>query len=155
MVFNTFTRFCNHHHYLIPENCHCWKRNSVPSKQVLSHISHVWLFATLRTIACQAPLSMAFSKQEYWSGLPCPPPGNLPGPGIEPLSPAAPAWQVDSLSLSCQGSPYPVSSHSSFPSPPSSCQSLIYSLHLYGFASSGYFKSRSHAVCSLLCPASS
>ena len=36
----------------------------------------------------QAPLSMGFSRQEYWSGLPCPPPGNLPDPGIEPVSPA-------------------------------------------------------------------
>ena len=48
--------------------------------------SHVWLFATLWTVAGQAPLSMGFSKQEYWSGLPCPPPGNLLHPGIEPTS---------------------------------------------------------------------
>ena len=39
----------------------------------------------------QAPLSMGFSRQEYWSGLPCPPPGDLRGPGIEPVSPACPA----------------------------------------------------------------
>ena len=38
---------------------------------MLSHFSHVWLCATLRTVACQAPLSMGFSRQEYWSGLPC------------------------------------------------------------------------------------
>ena len=38
------------------------------------------------TVACQAPLSMRFPRQEYWSGLPCPPPGNLPNPGIEPRS---------------------------------------------------------------------
>ena len=37
-------------------------------------------------IACQAPLSMDFSRQEYWSGVPCPPPGDLPNPGIEPAS---------------------------------------------------------------------
>ena len=55
--------------------------------------------------ARQAPLSMAFSKQEYWSGLPCLPPGDLPNPGIEPTSPEAPALQVDSLPLSYQGSP--------------------------------------------------
>ena len=48
----------------------------------------------------QAPLSMGFSRLDYWSGLPCPPPGDLPDPGIEPVSPAAPALQVDSLSLS-------------------------------------------------------
>ena len=51
---------------------------------VLSHFSGVRLFATLWTAACQAPLYTAFSRQEYWSGLPCPPPGDLPDPGIEP-----------------------------------------------------------------------
>jgi len=45
----------------------------------------------LWTVACQAPLSMGFSRQEYWSGLPCPSPGDLPGPGIEPVSPGFPA----------------------------------------------------------------
>ena len=44
-----------------------------------------------------APLFMGFSQQEYWSGLPCPPPGDLPDPGIEPKSPVSPALQVDSL----------------------------------------------------------
>ena len=53
-------------------------------------------------IACQASLSMGFSRQEYWSGLPCPPPGDLPNAGIEPGSPAL---QVDSLLQSPQGSP--------------------------------------------------
>ena len=43
------------------------------------------------TVACQAPLSMGFSRQEYWSGLPCPPPGDLPDPGIEPSSLMSPA----------------------------------------------------------------
>ena len=47
----------------------------------------------------QAPLSMGFSSQEYWSGLPCPPPGDLSHPGIELTSPAAPALQADSLLL--------------------------------------------------------
>ena len=46
--------------------------------------NHVRLFATPRTVACQSPLSMGFSKQEYWSELPFPPPGDLPNPGIEP-----------------------------------------------------------------------
>ena len=53
---------------------------------MLNHFSSVWLFATLLTIACQAPLSTRFSNQEYWSGLPCPPPGDLPNPGVEPVS---------------------------------------------------------------------
>ena len=48
---------------------------------------------------------MGFSRQEYWSGLPCPPPGDLSDPRIEPTSPVAPALQADSLLLSHQGSP--------------------------------------------------
>ena len=58
---------------------------------LLSCFSPVWLFATLRTIACQAPLFMGFSRQEYWSGLPCPPPGDLAHPGIKPTSLLSPA----------------------------------------------------------------
>ena len=53
---------------------------------VLSRFSHIQLFATLWTVTHQAPLSMEFSRQGYWSGLPCPPPGDLPSPGIEPAS---------------------------------------------------------------------
>ena len=53
---------------------------------VLSQFSHVQLFATLWTVACQTPLSMGFSRREYWSGLPCLPPGDLPDLGIKPLS---------------------------------------------------------------------
>ena len=58
---------------------------------MLSRFSHVWLFAPLWTIASQAPLSMGFSRQEYWSGLPFPPARHLPDPGIEPASPVSPA----------------------------------------------------------------
>ena len=50
---------------------------------VLSCFTRVWHFATAWTVACPAPLSTGFSRQEYWSGLPCPPPGHLPNPGIE------------------------------------------------------------------------
>ena len=53
---------------------------------MLRHLSCVLLFATLWTVSCQAPLSMGFSWQEYWSGLSCPPPGDLPDPGTEPAS---------------------------------------------------------------------
>ena len=67
---------------------------------VCAHFSRVGLFVTLWTVACQTPLSMGFSRQEYWSGLPCAPSEYLPDPGIKPTSPAAPALQVDSLSLS-------------------------------------------------------
>ena len=54
-------------------------------------LSRSRLFATLWTIALQVPLSVGFSRQEYWSELPFPPPGDLPDPGIEPPSPASPA----------------------------------------------------------------
>ena len=57
---------------------------------VLSCFSHVWLFVTLWTVANQAPPSMGFSRQVYWSGLPWPPPGYLPNPGIEPSSHLSP-----------------------------------------------------------------
>ena len=62
--------------------------------------SGVQLFSTLLTVAHQAPLSMGLSRQEYWSGLPFPPPGDLPDPGIKPVSPASPALQMNSLALS-------------------------------------------------------
>ena len=52
----------------------------------LDRLSCVCLFVTLWTVVCQAPLPMGFSRQEYWPGLPCPPPGDLPDPGIEPTS---------------------------------------------------------------------
>ena len=61
---------------------------------LVSSFSRVRLFATPWTLTGQAPLSMGFSRQEYWSALPCPPPGDLPKPGIEPRSPML---QADSL----------------------------------------------------------
>ena len=51
---------------------------------MLGHVQH---FVTLWTVAHQVPLSMGLSEKEYWSGLPFPPPGDLPDPGIEPESP--------------------------------------------------------------------
>ena len=72
---------------------------------VLSCFSRVWLFVTLWAIVCQVPLFMGFSRQEYWSGLPCPPSRDLPDPGIKPESLVAPALQADSLLLSHQGNP--------------------------------------------------
>ena len=72
---------------------------------LLSCFSHVPLFATLWTVAHQAPLSMGFSRQEYWSGLPCPPPGDLLHPRIEPESHVAPALWADSLPLVPPGKP--------------------------------------------------
>ena len=65
-------------------------------------LSHVQLFLTPWTVARQASLSMGFFKQEYWSGLPCPPPGDLPDSEIESRSPAL---QADSLPSEPQGKP--------------------------------------------------
>ena len=64
---------------------------------VLSHFTRVRLFATPQTVARQAPQSMGFSGQEYWSGLLFRPPGDLPDPEFKPASPVSPALQVDSL----------------------------------------------------------
>ena len=61
--------------------------------------THVHLSVTPWTLACQIPLSMEFSREEYRSGLPFPTPGDLPNLGIEPASPVSPALQVDSLLL--------------------------------------------------------
>ena len=91
---------------------------------VLSRFSHVQLFATLWSVARQVPLSMGFSRQEYWSGLLFPPPGNLPHPGIKPVSLAlaggffitSATWeahlygsgiQLQSTVLTCFGDPVP------------------------------------------------
>ena len=58
---------------------------------VLNHFSRVGLFVAPWNVAHHAPLSMGFSRQEYWSGLPCPPPGDVPDPGIKPVSLMSPA----------------------------------------------------------------
>ena len=58
-------------------------------RQILSQLSHKGSpFICYHSVTRQAPLSVGFSRQEYWSGLPFPPPGDLPNPGIEPMSPA-------------------------------------------------------------------
>ena len=67
-----------------------------------SHFSCVQLFVTPWAVAHQAPLSMEFSSQEYWSELPFPSPGDPPNPGIKPSSLVARALQADSLLLSHQ-----------------------------------------------------
>ena len=75
---------------------------------MLSPFSHVQLFVTTWTVAGQAPLSIGFSMQQYRNRLPCPPPGDLPDPGIEPMPPVAAALRVDPLLLNHQGSPVKV-----------------------------------------------
>ena len=74
------------------------------SAVLLSITWHLLLQAALTiswTVACQSSLSMGFSRQEYWSGLPFPLPGDLPDPGIEPM---LPTWQANSSPPSHQGS---------------------------------------------------
>ena len=68
-------------------------------------LSHFQLFATPWTVACQALLSMGFSRQEYWSGLPCPPPGDIPDLGIKLCLLHLLHWQAGSLPLALPGKP--------------------------------------------------
>ena len=75
-------------------------------------LSYVWLFVTPWTVASQASLSREFSRQEHWNGLPFPPPGGLPDPGIEP---ASPTLQADSLPGKPSGNLYSIRSWASTP----------------------------------------
>ena len=81
---------------------------------VLSHFSHVWLFVTLWTNTHQALLAMGFSRQEYWSELPCPPPGDLPDPGLKPASLKSPALTGRFMNTVCAGLPKVGFAQSSF-----------------------------------------
>ena len=77
------------------------------SVYVLTRFCCIRLFETPWTAAHQAPLSMGFSRQGYWSGSPCPPPGDLPDPGIEPLSLMSPALAGGFFTYLCHlGTPY-------------------------------------------------
>ena len=69
----------------------------------LGHFSYVQLFTKPWIVSDQAPLSMGFCRLEYWNGFPCPPPGDLPNPGIEPTSPALQV--ADSLPTKPPGKP--------------------------------------------------
>ena len=73
---------------------------------VLSFFCHVRLFETLWTMAHQAPLSRGISRQEYWSGLPCPPPRDLPDPGMGPNLLYLLNWQASCLSIVPPGKPH-------------------------------------------------
>ena len=84
---------------------------------MLSRCSGVRLCATPWTAAHQAPLAMGSSRQEYWSGLPCPPPGDLPKPGIKPASLTSPALAGASL----------------LPAPPLNCHRILLLLLCSGF----------------------
>ena len=88
--------YSGQHHY----------HNGIPTSVWSRMLSSVRLFATPWTVAHQSLLSTELSRQEYWSGLPFPPPEDIPEPGTEPTSPVFPALLVDSLLLSHWGSPY-------------------------------------------------
>ena len=91
--------------HLLPCVCAC----------MLSRFSCVWFFAAPRTVTRQAPLSMGFSKQEYWGGFPCP--GDLPNPGVEPTSLTSPASAGGFFTTSATWEAQPSSlKHLSFPS---------------------------------------
>ena len=72
---------------------------------MLSSFSHVELFVTPRTVACQTPLSVGFFRQEYWRGLPWAPPGNLPDPGIKPGSLMSPVLSSGFFTASASWEP--------------------------------------------------
>ena len=109
-------------------------------------LGRVRLLATPWTVASQPPLSMGFSRREYWSGLPCPPPGDLPNPGIEPRSPIQ---QADSLPAEPSGKPKNIGVSSLsllqgiFPTQESNwdllnCRRILYQLSYQG-SFSGFF----------------
>ena len=102
-------------------------------------LSHVWLFATPWAVAHQAPLSMEFSKQEYWSGWLLPSPGDLPSLGIEPRPPTL---QVDSLPSEPPGNPlYMATSYIFFSSNFSSCSLLeVFFRFLSWLSSAGFYQ---------------
>ena len=86
-------------------NLHC---SPATQKWKCYSLSCVWLFVTPWTVAHQSPLSVGFYRQEYWSGLPCPPPRDLPNPKMEPESPT---WQADSLPSESPGKPSYLEQH--------------------------------------------
>ena len=101
--------------------------------------------ATLRPVACQSPLFMGFSRQEYQSGLPCPPPRGPPGPGIKPMSPVSPALAGRFFSVAPPGKPI----YSKCP--PEILFMVIYSREMKTYVHS---KTCRHIVtkCKFLCP---
>ena len=93
-------------------------------------LSHVQFFVTSWTVAHQAPLSMRFPRQDYWSGLPFPPPGDLPDPGIEPETPASPALAGRFFPTEPPGKPHLLSMLCN-KSSPSSEEARKYNLTMY------------------------
>ena len=93
-------------HINLPHFCYHWYSDFIVlTACMLICFSRVQLVATPWTVAHQAPLSMGLSKQEYWSGLPCSSPGDLPDPGVEPPSPESPALAGEFFTTKPSGKP--------------------------------------------------
>ena len=90
----------------LPITRNIWHKILVWPNYIVLSCSVLFDSAILWTVAHQAPLSMGFPRQEYWSRFPFLSPGDLPHPGIEPASPITPALEEDSLPLGHLGSPY-------------------------------------------------
>ena len=93
-----FQELCNHANLYVDPGAHSFY--SKVHACVLSCFSHVQLYMTLWTTACQAPLPVGLSRQKYWSGLPCPSPEDLPDPGIKPASLTSPIFERGSFTNS-------------------------------------------------------
>ena len=91
-------------------SCHLSKNPNPPAAHLLNDVHpqsfQSCLFVTPWTVACQAPLSMGFPRQEYWNGLPFLPPGDLLDPGIKPTSPASPALAGGFFTTAPPGKPH-------------------------------------------------
>ena len=87
---------------MLPASYNDHEPSPAVTKRKVKSLSHVRFFATPWTVAYQAPLSMGFSRQEYWSGLPFPSPGDLPYPGSKPRSPTLQADASPSEPPNCQ-----------------------------------------------------
>ena len=89
----------------IKVDCKDLVRKNICILIIVHSLSRVQLCVTLWTVAYHSSLSMGFSRQEYWSGLPCPPPGDLPNPGIEPRSPESHAFSGRFFTTETPGKP--------------------------------------------------
>ena len=96
----------SHRQDLLPRGISLSPWKDIASFSSVQSLSRVRLFVTPWTVACWAPLSMGFSRQEYWSGLSFPPPGDLPNPEIEPGSPASPGLAGRFFTTEPLGKPY-------------------------------------------------
>ena len=103
---------------------HCTMPDS--TKFVLRCFSHIGFFVIPWTVACQAPLSMGFPRSEYWSGSPFPPPGDLPNPGFELLTPVAPALAGRFFTTELPGKPLKPNWLSSYCAPDAKYLTILY-----------------------------